>query len=248
LTKRSAPSARGDGRITEEGIAELRARIGKNLANLSRRALVTQEWIDRYALGIGDPNPLWTDPVYGTTTKYGTTIAPPSMVFNLGGADVGTGLPGVHSMYTGLEVDWYRPIRPGDDLTAHGYVKSVEEKQTAFAGRAVLQASETVFEDQARETVAKLRHFLLRTERSSARERKTVLENTLASYTDETLAEIERRILRQITRGDHDGRGRMAPRRVWRRAGGAIHVHPRIRDDMASPPPRGCHQELAGLL
>lgn len=200
-------ATRGEGRITDEGIADLRKRIGVHQGNLSRKAVVTQEWIDRFAVGIGDPNPLWTDPVYGARTRYKSTIAVPTILFGIGGADVGTGLPGVHNMYTGAEMEWFRPIRPGEALTAYGYLKTVEEKQTKFAGRSVLLCTETIFEDPAKATVAKLRHFGLRVERSGAREGRMLLDQPLPTFTQAENDEIERRVLRQIVRGDLQRRG-----------------------------------------
>ena len=36
----------------------------------------SSDFITRYALSIGDNNPLFTDPEYGKTTRYGSQIAP----------------------------------------------------------------------------------------------------------------------------------------------------------------------------
>jgi acyl dehydratase len=192
--------------ITDAGIEALRARIGKPMRHLYREALVTQEWIDRFAYGIGDINPLWTDPIYVRQTPAGMTTAPPTMVFALGGWDVGTGLPGVHGLYTGCEIEWHRPIPVGADLHSEGHLCTIEEKHGKFAGRMVLQGTETIFSDAAGTIFATTRNFNLRTSRRAGREGREKkgsapdLEHT--SYTPEELERIEIEALRAEIRGD----------------------------------------------
>jgi acyl dehydratase len=181
--------------------------MGKRLRHLTRHVTVTQEWIDRYAMGIGDSNPLWTDPYYTRHTKYGGTVAPPTMVFCLSGWDIGTGLPGVHGLYTGCEIDWHDVIRPGDEIISHGYLHKVEEKESAFAGLTILQGTETVYENGEEKLVAKVRNYNLRTERRAGLESGTRNKVEHANYTPEQMEEIEETILRQIVRGDLPRRG-----------------------------------------
>ncbi len=191
-----------EGLITDEGIEALNARIGKPLRHLARRVDVTQEWIDRFALGIGDLNPLWTDPLYASRTRHGGTLAPPTMVFCLSGWDIGTGLPGVHGMYTGCDIEWFERIRVGDDLTSHGHLCEISEKHGSFAGRSVLQGTETVFERNNGTVVARARNYNLRTERRAARERGSQNAVQHARYSSEELAEIELIALRHVVRAD----------------------------------------------
>ncbi|HKP19147.1 MAG TPA: MaoC family dehydratase N-terminal domain-containing protein [Gaiellaceae bacterium] len=193
---------RDEGRITDEGIADLGSRIGKPLRHLSRDVVVTQEWIDRFALGIGDLNPIWTDPLYARRTRYGGTLAPPTMVFCLSGWDIGTGLPGVHGMYTGCDIEWFDVIRPGDELASHGHLCEISEKHGSFAGRSVLQGTETVFENSAGAVVARARNYNLRTERRAARERGSQQQVQHATYSPEELAELELIALRHTVRAD----------------------------------------------
>ena len=206
-TKDKEREGLGEGRITDEGIAELTSRIGETLRHLSRRVFVTQEWIDRFALGIGDLNPLWTDGPYGARSRYGGTIAPPTMVFCLSGWDIGTGLPGVHGMYTGCDIEWHNVIRPGDEIVSHGHFCEISEKQGAFAGRSVLQGTETVFENARGEIVARGRNYNLRTERRAARERGSLQGVVHASYTAEELEQTELISLRHVVRADLPRRG-----------------------------------------
>jgi len=49
---------------------------------------VTEHTIRRFAYGIGDDNPLWTDKEYAKNTRYGDIIAPPSIVLGCGGMGI----------------------------------------------------------------------------------------------------------------------------------------------------------------
>ena len=71
------------GKFTEEMLAGMRALIGTELRT---DACVNNEYatrlaILRFAEGIGDDNPLWTDADYAAGTPFGTLIAPPSFIF-----------------------------------------------------------------------------------------------------------------------------------------------------------------------
>ena len=87
--------------FTDEMLADMRALIGTELRT---DACVNNEDATRLAIlrfceGIGDDNPLWTDPDYGPRTAYGALIAPPSFIFAcLGSVQVGwRGLGGFHA-------------------------------------------------------------------------------------------------------------------------------------------------------
>ena len=50
--EREVRSAHGEGTITDEALEEMRARIGKPMRHLQRSVMITDEWIDRYVLGV----------------------------------------------------------------------------------------------------------------------------------------------------------------------------------------------------
>ena len=60
-------------KITEEGLDDLRKRIGVKIENTVEpwNYEATRDAIRHYAHGIGDDNRLWCDPEYAATTKYG---------------------------------------------------------------------------------------------------------------------------------------------------------------------------------
>src|SRR5439155_1052502 len=111
------------GRITDEGIAKLRARIGQGFPGRRPwRTEVTRDAIYHLALAIGDLNPLYLDDEYAAKTRWGTMIAPPIIVQSMdtlravGHSGLPEGLPGVHSIWTGSLYEWERTVKLGDPL------------------------------------------------------------------------------------------------------------------------------------
>src|SRR5207253_734400 len=69
------------GKITDEGIAQLRTRIGKGFPGRRPwRTEATRDAIYHLALAIGDLSPLYLDEDYARRTRWGTLIAPPIIV------------------------------------------------------------------------------------------------------------------------------------------------------------------------
>lgn len=82
--------------------------------------------IRRFAEAIGDPNPLYRDPDYAATTRYGRIIAPPTFCITL---DCGV-IEGLNVKADGLihgeqEFRYGRPIHAGDLLTCSMTVKDI---------------------------------------------------------------------------------------------------------------------------
>src|SRR5213593_3885139 len=123
------------GRITDEGIAKLRARIGKGFEGRRPwRTEVTRDAIYHLAFAIGDLSPLYLDEDYARQTRWGTLLAPPIMIQSMdtlravGHSGLPEGLPGVHSIWTGSLYEWERAVRLGDRITAKSYLKEIVEK------------------------------------------------------------------------------------------------------------------------
>lgn len=184
-------------RITDEGIAKLRERIGKGFTNRRPwRTEVTADAAYHMALGIGDLSPLYHDPGYAARTRWGTLLAPYIMIQtfdtlrSVGSSGLPEGLPGVHSIWTGSYYEWTRPLMVGDRISAESYLKSVEEKESKFGGgRSVYQTYEAVYHDQRGEKLGVRNDTWIRIERHKTAETKKYGETTLASWTP---ADVER--------------------------------------------------------
>ena len=136
---------------------------------------ITKDSVRHYAHGIGDDNPLWCEPSYGPTTKWGSLLAPPSFVFPLNRILSGYvgGLPGIHAMWAGADLQWHQPFRRGAEIETESALKELIEHQTRFAGRAIQQIYTVSYRDAAGTLLAEGDSWCFRTERDTAREMGT---------------------------------------------------------------------------
>ncbi len=183
-------------KITEEGLAALRERIGVKITNTIEpwNYEATRDAVRHYAHGIGDDNPLWCDPEYAKNTKYGDIIALPSFMFTTSRIISGYcgGLSGVHAMWAGANWNWHKPVMRNDTITTEAYLKDLVEHQTKFAGRAFQQIYHVDFYNQNGDLVADADSWVFRTDRDEARERGTKYTEArgrVEPFTDEQLAE-----------------------------------------------------------
>jgi acyl dehydratase len=200
-----------EGKITPEGLASMRRRIGM-VQPASRYAepspmpgheYASVDGIRGYSEGIGDPNPLYRDPEYAAKTRWGKLIAHPTFILYMGvplkkeltaeerAKGKAGGLSGVHAMYGGDELEWFRPIEEGDRLTCKCGLAKVEEKPSKTAGFAVHETGEVVLWNQRGELVGIRRSKIIRYERTASRERRTHLEVQPAQYTPEDMSKID---------------------------------------------------------
>ena len=163
--------------ITDAGLDDLRKRIGVRITQSLEPWCyeATRDNIRHYAHGIGDDNPLWCDPEYAKTTRYGEIIAPPSFLFACDRIISGYcgGLPGVHAMWAGADWTWLQPIRRNDEIHVEAYLKDLVEHQTRFAGRSIQQIYHVEFFDGDGDKLASADSWVFRTERDTAREEGT---------------------------------------------------------------------------
>jgi acyl dehydratase len=151
--------------------------------------------IRHYAYGIGDDNPLWTDPDYAVKTRYGGIIAPPAFLYATNRIISGYvgGLPGVHAMFAGTDWTWYLPIHLGTKFEVEVYLKDLVEHETRFAGRAIQQIYHGDFYNQKGEKLAECDSWCFRTERATAREKGEKYKKIKGRkvYTNDEIKEIK---------------------------------------------------------
>ncbi len=195
-------------KITEEGLADLRQRIGVKITNTVEpwNYEATRDAIRHYAHGIGDDNPLWCDPEYARNTKYGDLLALPSFLFSTSRIISGYcgGLSGVHAMWAGADWNWHKPVKRNDVITTEAYLKDLVEHQTRFAGRAFQQIYHVDFYNQDGDLVADADSWVFRTDRDEARERGTKyneVKGKVEPFTDEQLAEWYKLYAKEEIRG-----------------------------------------------
>ncbi len=195
-------------KITEEGLDDLRKRIGVKIENTVEpwNYEATRDAIRHYAHGIGDDNPLWCDPAYASQTKYGSLVALPSFLFTTSRLISGYcgGLSGVHAMWAGADWTWHKPVLRNDVITTEAHLKDLVEHQTKFAGRSFQQIYHVDFYNQHGDHVAGADSWVFRTDRDEARERGTKYTEArgrVEPYTQDQLDEFSELYRNEEVRG-----------------------------------------------
>ncbi|QGN54215.1 MaoC family dehydratase N-terminal domain-containing protein [Novosphingobium sp. Gsoil 351] len=192
-------------KLTDEDIASAQKTVGYDVAETRNLFIeqATENNIRNYAHGIGDDNPLFTDPAYAEKTRWGGVIAPPSMAEVITKAMYGDKLPqemkeiasglfrGIHMFVSGSEKVYYEPIFPGDSLHAFSGDESFVEKLSEFSGRTVTKFKRRVKLNQRGEIVFNQRTRSIYAERSSAVKKGKYMAIEPATYSDADLQRID---------------------------------------------------------
>jgi acyl dehydratase len=206
------------GRITDDGVARLRARIGvpEPHPQPPHYRLPTLDTFRNVAVAYGDDNPLWCDPDYGVTTRWGDAIAPPPLVGGdtLVGEDEvpavapeqrelmkGDPLRGVHAFYAASAREWWAPLYPQRRVFRRNALVAALDKISEFAGRAVHEWTAQVFRDENGTLLSGQYRLMVRTERDKARAKKKYDMVEFAPYTDDDIANIDAQYERERARG-----------------------------------------------
>ena len=137
------------GRLNTAGIEKFREKVGLDWPYTrwtTWNEEATLDGIRHYAYGFGDDNPLWCDPEYAASTRWGGIVAPPGYLEGAGltpelapvpdGKGRGRGgLSGVHMYWAGDHTRYFRPVRHGDRIWVRRfYVDITEKTNSRFAG------------------------------------------------------------------------------------------------------------------
>ena len=194
--------APAEGKITDKAIAAARAMIGRQLRPEGPYLQdATLDTIRNFCNGIGDLNPLYRDAEHGRQSRYGTVLAHPMFPMAFGWLGrTRWGLPGVHGFYAGNDWELFRNVRPGDRITAIEHVVGVEEKDSKFSGRLIIQYVEAEFSNQRDELVARVLGWCTRHERKAARDKGKYKDIMKHEYSQEELNAIDEAVLKEDSR------------------------------------------------
>ncbi len=155
--------------MTGEALQAARELLGRTSEPESRPPITFDE-IARYAYAVDDVRPSYVDEVAAKDGPYGGIVAaplftgftsfPPTAIADLrpdGLPDARNDplllrIPGAQSRYTGTDVTFIEPIRPGDVLTRQSTVTAVEEKQ-GRSGAMIFTTKEMIITNQQGRTV-----------------------------------------------------------------------------------------------
>ena len=192
------------GKFTDEMLTKMRNLIGTELRT---DACVNNEYatrlaILRFAEGIGDDNPLWTDEEYATAGPHGTIVAPPSFIFACLGS-VQVGWPGLGGFHAETDVTFHAPIRVGDKITARVWFDGFDDPiESSFGGRRIKDYLRQEYWNSDGELVARFICSRMRFERTEMQKRRSSRKIEIPHpWTDEQLAEVEDDILAETPCG-----------------------------------------------
>jgi acyl dehydratase len=189
--------------ITEEGIAQLRDRLGAYYGSGPHFIDITVDDIRRYAQSNGDRNRLYTDPGYAGRSRFGGLIAPNTfldLAQHYTATAIG-GLPGAHAFHAGNRVEFYQAVRPGDRISPTFRPYVMTEKHGKFAGRMILVDMEILYRNQRDELVGKAHGHVLRLSRAEARNRGKYESQQKEPYSDEELGRVWDAYDHEVIRG-----------------------------------------------
>ena len=179
------------GKITEEGLAKLRAAFGRPYYMIRQNEVASKDAIRQFCNGIGDENPLFREPEYAARTRWGHIIAPPMFLYAVAAPQGMEGLPGVHAFHCGCVWEWFNTIHVDDELTCVDIPLDLVEKQGKMGGRQFLQIGKAIYYNQRGEVVGTQKRETMRIERGAAKERGKYAEIKKYRYTEEELRRID---------------------------------------------------------
>jgi len=182
-----------EGRITDEAMAAAKAMIGTYLRPEGPFIQdVTIDSIRTYCNGIGDLNPLFRDLEYGRRSRHAAIVSHPTQPMAYG--YIGRtrwGFPGVHGFFAGNDWEFFRNWRVGDRINCLERVVGVEQKESKFSGKLVIQYTEALFLNQNDDLMSRVLGWCTRHERRASREKGKHEGVKTYQYTIEELEKIE---------------------------------------------------------
>lgn len=203
------------GKITDEDIARQEEVVGLFEPSPHREfhAQVSADSIRNFALSVGDDNPLYTDPVYAKTTRWGSVIAPSIMTAIINEPLKGDRIPSevrkrARGLFKGCQIfmsggtwNWYRPMYPGDTIHSFEGEESCEVKESEFGGRTVHVIRRYVKLNQRGEVVGIYRALRIMAERDTARKKGKYADIEAASWDKDQISDIDQRYLTESPQG-----------------------------------------------
>ena len=140
-----------------------------------------------FCWGIGDDNPLFTDPAYGAASQWGTGLAPGCFLYTIDTTVVAPKLRGIQWLYSGTDFEWFEPIRHRDAFTVRARLLDAVEKSGGKAKRFIVQTGEVLYTNQRGELVCRALGHTARTPRAKAKDGLKYEPRSTHHYTPEEL-------------------------------------------------------------
>ena len=187
--------------LDDEALAEARSLLGMPIRVEQWNHEAARDVIRHYAWGIGDDNPLWSDPAYAAKTRYGGIIAPPTFFFGIFDAVVSPGLEDIQWYYSGIDAEFQLPIRRNDEITASAEYVAAEPLKARRSGSMLVQTGDVRYTNQKGELVTRVLSHTFRVARSGASGGLAYEPRAKHEYTQAQLDEIMSAQLNEFVRG-----------------------------------------------
>ena len=196
----SLPEVEG---ITDAAIADAKAMIGTRLRTEEYIRDASLAALETFSNSIGDLNPLFRDQEYSKYTKYGSVIGHPCALYmRHWSGRTRWGLPGIHGFFAGNDWEFFHVLRPGDTINCVERVLDVQEKESRYSGKLVIQFVETIYTNQRDQVLGRAVGWCTRHQRKAAREKgKYAHIPKRHEYSSEEMEEIDRQVLGETPRG-----------------------------------------------
>lgn len=194
--------------ITEEMIASMQAKVGANLRidHSVNNELASRIAVVKFTGGIGDINPLWTDPDHAIASPYGAPVAPPSFIIGCF-SGIQFGWPGLGSFHSESTLTFHKPVYWGDVVNAGCVYTGFDgPSASSFAGRTVTDKFLNSYHNQHDELIATIAWKVINFERGNAAAKQksgaAKPQPTLPHpWAEEEIAQIEAEVLAERPRG-----------------------------------------------
>lgn len=204
-----------EGKITQEDLDKHKLLIGVDAVSRGQEfhTEVSADAIRQFALSIGDDNPLYTEPAYGPTTRWGAQVAPQIMAAIIQAPLKGDRMPkelkektrgifkGLHIFMSGGTWNWYRPILPGDRLYSFEGEETAELKESEFGGQTLVLVKRFVKFNQRGDVVGVYRALRIMSERKTSAKRAKNMTIEAEQWDDERIAAVDEAYLAEERRG-----------------------------------------------
>ena len=150
---------------------DFKSGIGREIDLTSQRFVVeaTRDNIKNFADAVGDANPLWINEEYARQSRFGGITAPPTFLYNVnhgsGPALASPGKPPSKDsalLYAGAELEFFRPIRLGDEFTVKGKSVDIYRKQSKSLGPMLFTTGEAGYYNPKKELIGIIRTTVCR--------------------------------------------------------------------------------------
>ena len=189
--------------LADDALDEARSLIGVTLRRQDHywNTEATPDAVRHFCWGIGDENPLFCNAQYGAGTRWKTGLAPGCFLFTIDSTVVAPKLRGIQWIYSGVDWQWYRPIRHRDRYTTKVQLIDAVEKTGSKANRFIVQTGESLYYNQDGELVCRANGATARIPRARAKGGLKYAPRETHRYTDEELRDIAAAIDAEEVRG-----------------------------------------------